>query len=50
MIAFVGITTPETFTKSTPAYFMDKSQSRYIYDILGGDDGQKLYKAVQKVH
>ena len=48
VIAFVGITTPETFTKSTPAYFMDKSQSRYIYDILGGDDGQKLYKAVQK--
>ena len=48
VIAFVGITTPETFTKSTPSYFMDKSQSRYIYDILGGDDGQKLYKAVQK--
>ena len=48
VIAFVGITTPETFTKSTPAYFMDKSQSRYIYDILGGDDGQKLYNAVQK--
>ena len=48
VIAFVGITTPETFTKSTPAYFMDKSQKRYIYDILGGDDGQKLYKAVQK--
>ena len=23
------------------------SQSRYIYDILGGDDGQKLYKAVR---
>ena len=47
-IAFVGITTPETITKSTPAYFMDKSQTRYIYDILGGDDGQRLYKAVQK--
>ena len=46
-IAFVGITTPETFTKSTPAYFMDKAQSRYIYDIQGGDDGQKLYSAVQ---
>lgn len=46
-IAFVGITTPETFTKSTPAYFMDKTQSRYIYDIQGGDDGQKLYSAVQ---
>ena len=27
---------------------MDKSQSRYIYDILGGDDGRKLYDAVQK--
>lgn len=47
-VAFVGITTPETFTKSTPAYFMDKNQTKYIYDILGGDDGQKLYDAVQK--
>lgn len=33
-IAFVGITTPETFTKSTPAYFMNKAQTKYIYDIL----------------
>jgi len=47
-IAFVGVTTPESITKSTPAYFMDKKQSRYVYDILGGEDGQKLYKAVQK--
>ena len=47
-IAFVGITTPETFTKSTPAYFMNKAQTTYIYDILGGEDGQKLYSAVQK--
>ena len=47
-IAFVGITTPETITKSTPAYFMDKNQNRYVYDILGGEDGQKLYSAVQK--
>lgn len=47
-IAFVGITTPETFTKSTPAYFMNKTQTKYIYDILGGEDGQKLYSAVQK--
>ena len=36
-IAFVGVTTPETFTKT-----------KYIYDILGGEDGQKLYDAVQK--
>jgi 2',3'-cyclic-nucleotide 2'-phosphodiesterase (5'-nucleotidase family) len=47
-IAFVGVTTPETFTKSTPAYFMNDAQTQYIYDILGGEDGQKLYDAVQE--
>ena len=47
-IAFVGVTTPETFTKSTPAYFMDKAQRKYIYDIQGGEDGKKLFDAVQK--
>ncbi len=47
-IAFVGVTTPETFTKSTPAYFMDKAQRKYIYDIQGGEGGKKLYDAVQK--
>ena len=47
-IAFVGVTTPESFTKSTPAYFMDKAQRKYIYDIQGGEDGKKLYDAVQK--
>ena len=47
-IAFVGVTTPETFTKSTPAYFMDKAQRKYIYDFQGGEDGKKLYDAVQK--
>ncbi|MBQ3533406.1 MAG: 5'-nucleotidase C-terminal domain-containing protein [Oscillospiraceae bacterium] len=45
-IAFVGITTPESFTKSTPAYFQDED-GNYIYDILGGEDGAKLYAAVQ---
>ena len=47
-IAFVGVTTPETFTKSTPAYFMDKAQRKYLYNIQGGEDGKKLYDAVQK--
>ena len=47
-IAFVGITTPETFTKSTPAYFRNKAQTKYIDDSLGGEDGQKLDSAVQK--
>ena len=46
-IAFVGITTPETFTKSTPAYFQDED-GNYIYGISGGDDGADLYADVQK--
>ena len=46
-IAFVGVTTPETYTKSTPKYFMDEN-GNYIYGIAGGDDGAELYAAVQK--
>lgn len=45
-IALVGITTPETFTKSTPAYFQD-GNGNYIYGIAGGEDGSELYEAVQ---
>ena len=48
IIAFVGVTTPETITKSTPAYFMNADQTRYIYGIDGGDDGKALYRSVQK--
>ena len=47
-IVFFVVSTTETFTKSTPAYFMDKAQRKYIYDIQGGEDGKKLYDAVQK--
>ena len=45
-IAFVGATTPESFTKSTPAYFQDENGS-YIYGISGGEDGAALYADVQ---
>ena len=45
-VAFVGITTPESFTKSTPAYFQDENGT-YIYGISGGDDGAALYADVQ---
>ncbi len=45
-IAFVGITTPESITSSTPAYFQD-SAGNYIYDIDAGADGRELYAAVQ---
>ena len=46
-IAFIGITTPESFTKSTPAYFQD-DEGNYIYGIAGGEDGAALYEAVQE--
>ena len=46
-VAFIGITTPESFTKSTPAYFQDEN-GNYIYGIAGGTDGAALYAAVQK--
>lgn len=45
-IAFVGVTTPTTIMESTPAFFMN-DEGEYIYDFMGGDNGEKLYKAVQ---
>ena len=45
-IALVGVTTPESFTKSTPSYFQDET-GNYIYDIAGGENGAALYAAVQ---
>ena len=46
-VAIVGVLTPESFTKSTPAYFQDE-QGNYIYGIAGGEDGADLYASVQK--
>ena len=46
-IAFIGVTTPESFTKSTPAYFQDED-GNYIYGIAGGEDGSELYETVQE--
>ena len=45
-VAILGITTPESFTKSTPAYFQDENGT-YIYGISGGEDGAALYADVQ---
>lgn len=45
-VAFVGVTTPEAFTKSTPEYFWD-DEGNYIYGIAAGDDGAELYHSVQ---
>lgn len=45
-VAFVGATTPESFTKSTPAYFQDGNGS-YIYGFCEDESGQKLYAQIQ---
>ncbi len=45
-VAYVGITTPESFTKSTPAYFQDESGA-YVYGFCESGSGQDLYTAVQ---
>ncbi len=46
-VAFVGITTPETLTSTTPAYFQNDA-GEYVYGIAGGADGATLYRAVQQ--
>lgn len=46
-LAIVGVTTPESITKSTPAYFQDEN-GNYLYGIAGGGDGKALYADVQK--
>jgi len=45
-IAFVGITTPETISSSSPGYYQDEN-GNYIYGIDGGADGSALYEAAQ---
>lgn len=45
-VAFVGATTPESFTKSTPAYFQDAG-GNYIYGFCEDDSGQSLYNQIQ---
>ena len=45
-VAIIGVTTPESFTKSTPAYFQDNNGT-YIYGISGGENGAALYADVQ---
>ena len=46
-IAFVGVTTPETLTTSTPAYFQDDA-GNYVYGFLQDKTGEGVYTAVQK--
>ncbi|EHE98540.1 bifunctional metallophosphatase/5'-nucleotidase [Enterocloster citroniae] len=45
-VAYVGVSTPESFTKSTPAYFQDGA-GNYIYSFCEDESGQSLYSQVQ---
>ena len=45
-VAYVGISTPESLSKTTPAYFQDENGS-FIYGFCQGADGELLYTAVQ---
>jgi len=46
-IGFVGISTPETLTTSTPTYFQD-DKGNWIYDFIGSTDYKLLYSATQE--
>ncbi|MDO4741091.1 MAG: 5'-nucleotidase C-terminal domain-containing protein, partial [Eubacteriales bacterium] len=46
-LGFVGVMTPETFSKSAPAYFQDEN-GEFIYGLSGGDTGEELQADVQK--
>ena len=46
-VAYVGISTPESISKSTPTYFQD-AKGNYIYGFCADNSGKELYDAVQK--
>ncbi len=46
-IGFVGLTTPQTLTTSTPFVFQDDN-GNFIYGFLEGENGALLYEAVQE--
>lgn len=45
-VAYIGVSTPESFTKSTPSYFQDEN-GEFIYDFCQGNNGKDLYDVVQ---
>ena len=45
-VAYVGITTPKTYTSSSPKYFQD-DKGTYIYGLCEDASGVKLYGTVQ---
>lgn len=45
-VAYVGISTPESMSKTTPTHFQD-GNGNFIYGFCQGQDGLLLYTAVQ---
>lgn len=45
-VAFIGVATPESHTKSTPTYFMENGE--YVYNFAQGEEGKNLYGCVQQ--
>ena len=45
-VAFVGVCTPETITKSTPTYFQN-AEGEYIYGFCQDDTGEGVINATQ---
>ena len=45
-VAFIGATTPETLTSSTPTYFMENGS--FVYDFAAGNNGTNFYQCIQK--
>ena len=45
-VAFVGVTTPETLTSSTPRYFQDEN-GEFVYGFFQDESGEGGYSAVQ---
>ncbi len=44
-VAFIGVATPESHSKSTPTYFMENGE--FVYNFSQGNNGQLLYDCVQ---
>ena len=45
-IAFVGVTTPQTLTSSTPRYFQNED-GEFVYGFMQDETGEGVYAAVQ---
>ncbi len=45
-VGFIGVSTPDSTTTSTPSYFMENGE--YVYGFCGGNNGEDLYDCVQR--